>query len=236
MSRVEVIILAGGRGSRLKSVVDNIPKPMASIRGKPFLEYLLKHVSKFNVRKIVFCLSYKHEAVSRHFGNRYADIEICYSIADKPLGTGGAAKKGLCQCSDKHVVLINGDTFYNINLDDFFSFHVLHNSDITMSLKPMKQFSRYGSVEVDGHRVTNFREKQFQDYGLINGGWYVIGSEVFSKHDMQGFFSFERDLLENRSIALNIYAKIFKENFIDIGVPEDFKMAQECLPRWCQEF
>lgn len=233
---MELLILAGGMGSRLKGVVDNIPKPMAPINGKPFLEFLLKYVSKYKVRKIVLCLSYKHEVVSQHFGNRYEDISICYSIEDYPMGTGGAIKKGLGQCSGKQVVLINGDTFYSVNLDDFYSFHVCKGADVSLSLKPMKQFSRYGSVVVDGHRVVNFKEKQHQDYGLINGGWYVINSDIFVKHNMPDKFSFEQDFLENKNITIDISAKIVDGNFIDIGVPEDYEKAQNCLPLWGQEF
>ena len=113
---MEAIILAGGKGTRLQSVVSDVPKPMADVNGRPFLSYLLHFLSTKGVRKVVLSVGYKHEVISNYYSNCFENMSICYAIENEPLGTGGALVESLKQVTDSNVLLLNGDSFFDINL------------------------------------------------------------------------------------------------------------------------
>lgn len=214
------IILAGGFGTRLQSVVKDVPKPMADINGKPFLAYLLQKLSQENISKIILCVGYKKETIMNYFGSFYLDMEIIYSQEKVPLGTGGAIKKALIQCNKETEVLVfNGDSFFNLDIKKFIN--KFKNNELTIALKPMKNFDRYGSVKVEGSLITTFYKKKFVKNGLINAGVYIISTN-FIKKMFQDTFSFE-EFLENEK-ELSYY--IENSYFVDIGIPQDYAQAQ----------
>lgn len=227
---MEAIILAGGFGSRLKSVVPNIPKPMALINDKPFLGYLFEYLLRNNVCKVILSVGYKYESIIEYFGTRYKDITIAYSIEDEPLGTGGGIKKALELVHSDNVFILNGDTFFDISLDCLQRKHIDNDADLTLSLKPMKAYDRYGTVIVEMDRVISFEEKQFKNSGNINGGIYIAKSTLFDKIDLPTKFSFELDFMENYVESLKIYTYSADRYFIDIGIPEDYEKARRELP------
>ncbi|MBD3842888.1 MAG: NTP transferase domain-containing protein, partial [Campylobacterales bacterium] len=147
---MEAIVLAGGLGTRLKSVVSNVPKPMATIGDKPFLEYILKYLKKNGITRVILSVGYKLEIIEEYFGNNFEGIELIYSKEDEPLGTGGAIKKAMSKVKSSKVYIINGDTFFDVNLK---SLILVDNSKITLSLKHMKNFDRYGCVESDENNL-----------------------------------------------------------------------------------
>lgn len=223
---LEVVVLAGGKGTRLQSVVNDVPKPMAPIKEKPFLEYLLKYIISQGAKKVILSVGYKSQTIIDHFKESFLDCPIEYVIEEKPLGTGGAIKKSLEKVNDDNAVVLNGDTFFKVNLKEFESFHNESNTKLSLSLKTMKRFDRYGSVVVENGMIKEFQEKQYCDSGLINGGVYLINKNLMNEID-KDVFSFETEFLNPNKH--NIAAYIVDEYFIDIGIPEDYYKAQTDL-------
>jgi D-glycero-alpha-D-manno-heptose 1-phosphate guanylyltransferase len=223
------IILAGGFGTRLKSVVTDLPKPMADIGGKPFLHYLLLYVKSFGVKQAVFCTGYLHEKVEEYFGNNFLGIGINYSREESPLGTGGAIKKAMSQIKGDCFIM-NGDSFFEIDLKELFDFYKTHNAVFTFGLKQMQQFDRYGTVLLEGERIVAFREKEYTESGLINSGVYVTSSSVFDDHHLPETFSLEKDFLEVNILGMKITGMISEGYFIDIGIPDDYEKAKFEMP------
>lgn len=225
---MEAIILAGGKGARLQSVVKDVPKPMADINGRPFLSHLLDYLSVQNINKIFLSVGYKHEIIMNYFGAQYKDMDIEYIIEEKPLGTGGAIKKALKLARGDEVITLNGDTFFNLDLEKMLGFHRAENSILTIAVKPMYDFERYGSVAIKDKRVVGFEEKSFKQSGYINGGIYIMNKAILKlleqEHDI---FSFEVDFLHKRINNICPFAFISDDYFVDIGIPEDYEKAKK---------
>ena len=220
---MEAIVLAGGLGTRLKSVVTDVPKPMAPIGSIPFLEYILKYLKKNGITRVVLSVGYKWEIIQEYFGNNFEGIELIYSVEDEPLGTGGAIKKAMSFVSDEQVFIINGDTFFDVDLSNL---NLENDSKIMLSLKKMEKFDRYGCVESDeSGLVTVFTEKEFKKVGNINGGIYLTSKDIFDDYTLEAVFSFE-EFMQNHFKELKVTSKVFECYFIDIGIPEDYKKAQ----------
>ncbi|MBE6430619.1 MULTISPECIES: D-glycero-D-manno-heptose 1-phosphate guanosyltransferase [Campylobacter] len=215
----EAIILCGGLGTRLRSVISDVPKPMAPINNKPFLAFVLEYLKKQNISRVVLAVSYKYEIIQEYFGNSYLGMQILYSIEKEPLGTGGAILEALNLINSDSCYVLNGDTFFDVNLDRL----KLDNSDICVALKPMKNFDRYGSVDIDNNSyISAFNEKKFTSNGLINGGVYLIKKNIFNSFNLPNKFSFEEFFQEN-FLIFNAKATVFDDYFIDIGIPQDYK-------------
>jgi len=217
---MKAIILAGGFGTRLQSVVKNVPKPMASINSKPFLEYLFLKLLSCNIDEVILSVGYKQEIIKDYFHHQYRSIKIRYSCENEPLGTGGAIKKAL-QLLDtqENVLVLNGDTFFNLDINKFYQSS--KNKSLSLALKPMYDFDRYGSVEISNNRIVSFKEKKFVKSGLINAGVYLMKTSIFDKIKEE-VFSFEA-ILETRK---NINSYVEDCYFVDIGIPKDYKKAQ----------
>lgn len=215
----EAIILCGGLGTRLRSVISDVPKPMAPIKNKPFLAFVLEYLKKQNISRVVLAVSYKYEIIQEYFGNSYLGMQILYSIEKEPLGTGGAILEALNLINSDSCYVLNGDTFFDVNLDRL----KLDDSDICVALKPMKNFDRYGSVDIDNNSyISAFNEKKFTSNGLINGGVYLIKKNIFNSFNLPNKFSFEEFFQEN-FLTFNAKATVFDDYFIDIGIPQDYK-------------
>ena len=224
-------MLAGGLGTRLRDVVPDRPKAMVEVAGRPFLEILLDRMSRSGFAKIVLATGHLHEVIERHFGYSWAGMEIVYSVDDHPLGTGGAAWQALKLTSRSDVFLINGDTFFNVDFAALHRFHRSLGADVTLALKPMKNFDRYGTVELKDGRITGFREKTKTEEGLINGGVYLLSRQVSLGLSFPERFSIEMDFLEKKVGEITIGGFVQDAYFIDIGIPDDYARAQWELPR-----
>ena len=231
MRGVEVIILAGGLGSRLRGTIGEMPKPMAPVDGKPFLSYQLTWLEKYNVGKVILSTGYKSDLISDFFGNKYNTIPIEYAVEETPLGTGGAIVYALKKTVGDKVLIVNGDTWFPIDIDCLINNHTSTNAQFTMALKRMKNFSRYGTVGMEGDFVVRFNEKREMSDGLINGGVYMM-NRSFLENILHGEkFSFETDILE-KTVCNGIIRGIeFDAPFIDIGVPEDYIRAGEVIKK-----
>lgn len=226
---MEAIILAGGLGTRLRSVISEVPKCMAPVAGKPFLWYLLKFLAKYDVNRVILSVGYLREVIFKWIDNVREEFPyvIDYAIEEIPLGTGGGIKLGVTKALTNNVIILNGDTFFDVNLDKLMEFHSSHSSSITLSLKPMQNFERYGRVimnEVD-QRIVKFEEKKYCKEGLINGGIYVINKAQPIFKDLPEKFSFETTVLESQCEFGNLFGIVEDGYFIDIGIPEDYQKA-----------
>ncbi|MCH3951218.1 MAG: nucleotidyltransferase family protein [Acidaminococcus sp.] len=222
---MEAVILAGGFGTRLRSVVKDLPKPMAPINGQPFLKFQLDYLRKFSVTRVVLAVGYKSKVIKDYFGNRYYDIDLVYSVESTPLKTGGALKKALTLCREDSVLVLNGDTFFDVDLKALQDFQKQNKADIVISIKEMKEFNRYGTIKFDEQfRITGFEEKKPCKCGYINGGVYLIQRNIFRDFPLS-VFMLEKDFLERKVIEKKITAFLSKGYFIDIGVPEDYRKA-----------
>ena len=224
---MQAIILAGGLGTRLASVLSGSPKPMADINGKPFLELLLGFLARKGVQSVVLALGHKADFIKGHFGGDFRGIKILYSVENAPLGTGGALKKALQLCDKKDILVFNGDSFFELDLRDFCG-RASENSKILLALKMMKDFDRYGRVELDAKGfIAGFAEKRHCEKGLINGGVYLVKKDIFGAFNGLGeCFSFENFLQENFK-TLNARGEIFEGYFKDIGVVGDYEQFKK---------
>jgi D-glycero-alpha-D-manno-heptose 1-phosphate guanylyltransferase len=223
----EAIILAGGFGTRLQTVVPDRPKPMAEINGRPFLEYLLDYIISQGVTSCVLSVGFRHEMIMQHFGNSYKGAELLYAIEDKPLGTGGGILNALRFVTSGTLFIINGDTFFRISFPEMEKEFNKNHADMVLALYKVRDGHRYGSVLInrDG-RVLKFSEKKDKaGDSLINGGIYLMKRDILSGIDFPEVFSMEKDFLEKSTATLKIYGKPFDNDFIDIGIPETYQQA-----------
>jgi len=228
----EAIILAGGLGTRLQSVLPGLPKCMAPVNGRPFLSYIISYYRQQGIEKFIFSLGYKHEVISAWIKQEYPAMPADFVVENEPLGTGGAIQLAVEKAKGKDVLILNGDTLFKVNLEALALFHKRNASACTLSLKPMQNFERYGVVETeeDGH-IKSFKEKQQYAAGLINGGVYLLNTGRFRQQKRPAKFSFEKDYLEVFFSAMPMYGCVQEGYFIDIGIPEDFERAQAELEK-----
>lgn len=215
-----MIILAGGKGTRLKSETGDTPKVMADINGKPFLDYILDDISQYDIDKVILATGYNKECIRNHYGNMYNDLKLEYSEEDTPLGTGGAIKKALTLCDDDECFIINGDVYHNINYSDMYNKYKESGTDVYLALKNMKNIERFGTVEVDDNKIIKFNEKKKVDEGLINVGCYIFKKHILDEYP--DVFSIEEDFFNKNINSISNSYYMYTGYFTDIGIPEDY--------------
>lgn len=227
---MEAIVLVGGLGTRLWPLTESVPKPMVAVAGRPFLEFVLDALIDEGISRICLAVGYKADIVVEHFGYAYRDIPLVYSHEETPLGTGGAILHALDFTHGNSVLVANGDTLFAVNLQEMLQQHEQKQARLTIAVKNMHDFSRYGTVHFDESGVvTNFEEKKPKDEGFINGGVYIVDRRHILEMDLPVKFSFEMDLMERYCSELVIDAYVSDGYFIDIGIPEDLERAQTDL-------
>ena len=226
------IILAGGFGTRLQSVVNDVPKPMAPVAGRPFLEWVLDHCQENGIKEAILSVGYKSETIINHFGKEYKGIQIKYAVEHEPLGTGGAIRYAMEMLEDdKNCLILNGDTLFKSDLQKLYSSYMEKSADLIVSMRRMYEFDRYGLVEInESNRIISFQEKKYCPEGLINGGIYIVSSKLIKQIFPEvKSFSFEKNFLEQYVKQLNFIGIEQAGYFIDIGIPEDFEKANRDL-------
>jgi len=223
----KAIILAGGRGERLQSAVPNLPKPMAPVGERPFLEYILDGLVKGNVTDVILSVGYGGEVIQKHFGQSYRTIQLRYSRENFPLGTGGAITLALKKEDTSPVLVLNGDTLVEIDYPALIAWYAKDPSPVAIVLRHVPNVSRFGAVALLDERVVGFQEKGQHGPGLVNAGVYIVRPEVFSRYVTGESFSFETDFLQQYCRDLLPRACITAGYFIDIGTPEDYERAQK---------
>lgn len=223
----EAIILAGGMGTRLKSVITDIPKPMAPVGDRPFLAIILDNLNDQGIEHVILAVGYKYKVIQSYFKSSYKNITINYAIEKEPLGTGGAVSLAIDQLYGNDFFMMNGDTLFDVDLYKMSLFHIENNAQLSLALKPIHNQDRYGLVVVDqNNRVIQFKEKQYTQKGLINGGVYIASKRYISSLNLPQKYSWESEVLEAYSSKSNIFGLVSDCYFIDIGIPEDYNKAQ----------
>ena len=227
------VILAGGLGTRLRSVVSDVPKPMAPVGGRPFLEYQLEYWINQGISRFVLSVGYRHEAITEHFGSRYKGVELEYAVEEQPLGTGGGlllAAEKLKQ--DTPFLLLNGDTYFEADWNVLDACAVEHDADWCFSLFKTIEKGRYMGIEMsDQGLITSLKSGVEQGPRLANGGVYWVHPRALSGDWRSGErLSLEDDLFPQALAAgRRILGIEFRGTFIDIGVPDDYHRAPSLL-------
>lgn len=229
---VDALVLAGGFGTRLASVVPDVPKPMAPVCGRPFLELLLGALAAKGVRRAVLSLGHRAEVIERHFGTRWRGIEIVCETEPEPLGTGGAIRRGLARCTTEQVLVVNGDTLLDLELAALVEHGRVVRRPLLVACR-VDDTARYGRIEVDeAERLVAFAEKGVAGPGWINSGHYLLPRTLLSDAALPERFSFEAEFVAPRLAEIDL--RVFRSHgeFIDIGIPDDYERAQTLLARW----
>lgn len=223
----EALVLAGGFGTRLSGVISSIPKPMAPVNGRPFLEYLLDYLSYNGINHVILSTGHLSDVIAGHFGNSYKEMKLSYSVETKPLGTGGALFAALDHISTDQILVLNGDTLFKADIGQLSDTHRLKDADISIALRYADDVGRFGAIVTDpDDRVTVFSEKSGESKGgWINGGLYLIQKKILESIRMPEVFSLERDLFAALADSLRIYTIKSDGYFIDIGTAEDYQRA-----------
>lgn len=230
MRDVDAIVLAGGLGTRLRSVVSDVPKVLAAVNGRPFLDILLEFLARTGtVRRVVLAVGYMAEQVMERYeksGSR--PYEIRFSVEDHPLGTGGAAKKAMALTTSSDVLILNGDSYLDLNVEQMLDDHQRRARGMTVALRRVDDVSRYGRVELDkAGKITCFVEKGAKGGGFINGGIYICRREVFDRVEPARALSIETDIFPRLAAEGMLFGFMSEGRFIDIGVPESYGAATE---------
>lgn len=224
---MRAIVLAGGLGTRLAGITGDLPKPMAAIGPRPFLEYLLDYLAEQGVKDIVLAVSYRWEVIRDHFGCDYRGMSLGYSVEEQPLGTGGAIRQALESVEGDDVAVLNGDTLFRVDLEGMADMHQGSGAVLSLALRQVADSGRFGRVEVsDEGVVSGFREKSAAGPGWINGGVYMVNRRLFDDFPMPERFSFEQDLVEPNIQRIRPRAFRSDAYFIDMGIPEDYERAR----------
>jgi D-glycero-alpha-D-manno-heptose 1-phosphate guanylyltransferase len=223
------VILAGGFGTRLKEVVKDVPKPMAPVNGTPFLAYVCRYLKKYDIKNIIFSTGYLSEKIETYFHENFEGVQTSYSKETTPLGTGGAVRLAIKNSRDEEILVLNGDSFFDVPLDEFYKKHNEKNGDGSLALRYVLDTSRYGTIDRDEqNKIICFQEKTgTASQGFINGGVYIIKPSSFLKNTpSEGPFSIEKDFFEKQVGQLDLYGFEYSGYFIDIGIPADYMKAQ----------
>lgn len=223
---MKAVILAGGAGTRLRSVVSDVPKPMADINGRPFLECLIEQLKRWNIKDIVLLVGYKAGCIVDYFGDgKKFGVNIFYSEEIEPLGTGGALKQAENFLTEDYFIMMNGDSYFDINFHKLITMITEKKYFGILSLFKIKNSERYGSVIIDeDSRVLRFLEKQKSvddSYVNVNGGIYALSSKIL-EYIPPRKCSLENDIFPEIIKNEEIYSFISDGFFIDIGIPEDY--------------
>ena len=226
---ITAYVLAGGLGTRLRSVVSDVPKPMADVDGKPFLEYLLQYWISQGISKFIISVSYMSEIIINYFGNTYKGVQVEYLIEKEPLCTGGGLIKIAKQLSSTFAVT-NGDTFFEISLSELISFKHKTQAEVVMALFKSNDKGRYGQVLLNEINQVKGFLKTFEDYSeFSNGVVYLVDPIILNKNSYRfnTECSLENDILPNLiKCGSNIVGVEQKGKFLDIGIPSDYSNAK----------
>lgn len=223
---MEAIILAGGLGTRLNSRIPGLPKPMAPIAGRPFLEILLDALVGAGCSRVILSVGHLREVIINHFGESYRGVPVRYVVEETPLGTGGAIRNALQEASEAAVLVLNGDTYLDVDYAQMYAAHAALGGSMTIAVALVNEMARYGGVAIDGDCATGFIEKGRTGSGWINAGVYALESDFPWPDNLPARFSFETDVLAACVTQLRPAVFRCRGQFLDIGTPEDLDRAQ----------
>lgn len=228
LAAVTAAVLAGGLGTRLRSVVADRPKALAEIRGRPFLAYLLDSIAAAGVRSVVLCTGYMAEQIQAVLGNMYGHLPLRYSHEPSPLGTGGALRLALPMLDSDSVLVMNGDSFCDVDLEAFWTWHCSHDADGSILLTEAADSKRYGRVEVDieGRALGFYEKSELGVSGWINAGIYMLSRRLLLTIPTGRAISLEREMFP-AWIGQGLYGYCSAGRFLDIGTPASYSCAEQ---------
>jgi len=235
LEEIDVIILCGGKGTRLQAVITESPKPMASIGGRPFLEILIERVAMYGFRRFILCTGYKQEQIISHFRNCSSvsgnDVEIVFSEEDTSLGTAGAVKNAQEHLRSSTFLVMNGDTFCDLDFRDFVTMYESREAELSVALCSKPAAIDCGNVVLDASgRLVSFYEKAGGTTGYVNAGVYLINRTLLNLIPEGKPFSIEYDFIPS-VLHRPCFGYVTKADFLDIGTPERYSQACALLGR-----
>jgi D-glycero-alpha-D-manno-heptose 1-phosphate guanylyltransferase len=225
---MEAIVLAGGFGTRLRQVVPDLPKPMAPIAGRPFLEILLSTLAQKGFTRVVLSLGFMSEKIIEYFGNSFKGMELLYEVEPLPLGTGGAIRVALARCVSDHVYIFNGDTYLDLEVDALEGLWQSNHHPVIV-VREVIDTARFGKIEMRDGQIIAFLEKGVTGSGLINAGCYVLPQNLLDDFPLNKPFSIETEFFIESLQRIRFDGFVTHGRFIDIGVPDDYALAQTVL-------
>lgn len=226
---MEAIVLAGGRGTRLGNRLQGIPKPMAPIGNRPFLQVLLTRLGAAGCSRIILSVGYLHEVIQRYFGAGFGGMQLEYAIEAEPLGTGGGIRSAMRLAQERNILVLNGDTFLQIDYGKLLKSHIDLDAKLTIAAVKQEDVSRFGALVIEEGHIVSISEKGRGGPGWINGGVYVLKTDMIWPPELPDRFSFEADFLMNYVPTLKPLAFECSGFFLDIGIPADLDRAQHEL-------
>jgi NDP-sugar pyrophosphorylase family protein len=222
------VILAGGLGTRLRDVVNDVPKPMAEVAGRPFLAYLLDQLAEAGVRRVVLCTGHLAERVVAGLGEQYAGISLIHSREDQPLGTAGALRQAQSHIDSETAIVLNGDSYCQADLSGFYAQHVARNAAGSLLLVRQTNTQSFGRVELDSEgKIERFLEKGTSaEPGWINAGVYLLSRSLIAEIAPGRAVSLERETFP-AWIGRGLYGDPRGAAFLDIGTPESYRRAEQ---------
>jgi D-glycero-alpha-D-manno-heptose 1-phosphate guanylyltransferase len=232
-SVIDVVILAGGKGTRLQSVVSDVPKPLAPINGRPFVDYQFALLQKTpRIGRVVLAIGHLADRVIAHYAEHKPPVDLLFAVEASPLGTAGALRNALSSTTSRQILALNGDSIFNWDIEAIRTVHKRCGGEATISLLQVEDISRYGSVAVENERVVSFREKSSHSQpGTINAGVYLFERAAIEAIPTGGAVSLELETLPAMAAEGKLAAATFKSDFIDIGLPETYELATTFIPR-----
>ena len=222
----EAIILAGGSGTRIRKLFPDTPKCMIPVGGRPFLDYLFLKLHNQGIEKVILSVGYKKKIIQKYYGKIFKNLSIIYSEETEPLGTGGAIKQALQFCDQEFCLVLNGDSYLDFDINDFFS--KINFNKLNILTVMVDERSRYGALSIDDLRDEIRFEKGITNRGFINAGVYILKDTLFS-NIAKLKFSFEDEILNLGISAKNCNLIYSYSKFIDIGIPKDFQRADSFI-------
>ena len=223
---MHAIILAGGLGTRLRGILPELPKPMAPLAGRPFVEYLLRQLANQGFTDVLLCVGYRAEVIRDQLGDGAAlGLRLRYSVEPEPLGTAGALRLAAPALPGERWLLLNGDSYFGISFTALATAHEGSGATVTLALHRTLRPERFGRVRVGGRgQVTSFVEKGAgkSASGLINAGVYIVERSAVELIPAGRAVSLEREVLP-RLVGHGLFGAECEGPFIDIGVPEDYR-------------
>lgn len=217
-------------GTRLREVVADRPKVLAEVNGRPFLSFLLDRLADEDFQRVVLCTGHMAQMVHDTFGDRYRDMDLLYSREESPLGTGGALRLALPLINSDPVLVMNGDSFCDVDLGLFARQHAAASTIGSLVLVQVKNIARYGAVDIDeSGRVVSFMEKGSKNgKGVINAGIYLLARKIIETIHPGRTVSLEQEVFP-RLIGEGLSGFLHPSRFIDIGIPSDYHAVSAFL-------
>ena len=226
---VDVVILCGGKGTRLEEVVSDRPKPMAEISSQPFLDILIDYISSFGFKRLILSVGYMADYIKDYYRNKRGPCEILFSQENEPLGTAGAVKQAENLVQSNPFLVLNGDSFCPVDLAQFLEFHSKNGALVSMVVTEAEEVRDFGTICLDNsQRIVRFEEKKGRKKSFIKAGIYLFEKEVFFLIPSNTRHSLEHDLFP-ALVKQKFYGYVTQEKLIDIGTPERYEQAKRIL-------